>query len=74
MLKSIGFGDLKRLFSSSRRSVGSTFVDLCEILFGGSLGSKLQDDQQRFTRTSVLLAPLLALGFKSTSLSAGIHM
>ena len=28
MLKSIGFGDLVTAFSSSRRSIGSTLVDL----------------------------------------------
>ena len=49
-------------------------VDLCEIRLGGSLGCKPQDDQQRLTRASVLLALLLALGSKYTSLSAGIHM
>ena len=38
--------------------IGSTLVDLCEIQFGGSLGCKLQDDQYRLTRASVLLAPL----------------
>ena len=54
--------------------MGSTLVDLCEIWFGVSLGCKLGDDQQRLTRALVLLAPLLALGSKSTSLSPGIHL
>ena len=38
-LKSLGFGDLVRPFSSSRRS------DLCEIRFGVYLGCKLREDQ-----------------------------
>ena len=45
MLKSIGFGDLERLFSSSRQSDRVYLVDLCEIWLGGSLGCKLRDDQ-----------------------------
>ena len=54
--------------------MGSTLVDLCEIRFRGSLGCKLRDDQERLTRVSVKLAPLLAPGSKFTSLNAGIHM
>ena len=45
MLKSIGFGDLVRLFQVRDDPIGSTLVDLCEIWFGGSVGCKLQDDQ-----------------------------
>ena len=47
---------------------------MCEICLGGSLVCKLGDDQWRLTKASVLLASLLALGSKSTSLSAGIYM
>ena len=54
--------------------VSQGLVDLCEIWLGGCLRWKLRDDQYRLTRALVLLVPLLALGFKSTSLSAGIHM
>ena len=54
--------------------IGSTLVDLCEIWLGESLRCRLYDNQQRVTRASVLLAPLLAVGSKSISLSAGIHM
>ena len=46
--------------------IWSTLIDLREIRFGGSLGCKLQDDQESITRASV--------GSKSTSLSAGIPM
>ena len=54
--------------------IGSTLVDLCKICLGECLRSKLQDDQYGLTRALVLLVPLLALGAKSTSLNAGIHM
>ena len=64
----------KDFFQVQDDLIGSTLVDMLEILFGGSLGCKLRDDQYRLTRASVLLAPLLALGSNSTSLSAGIHM
>ena len=53
---------------------GSTLVDLFEILLESSLWCKVQDDQYRLTRAFVLLAPLLALGSKCTSLSSGIHI
>ena len=52
----------------------SILVDMCEIWLGGSLWCKLQDDQWRLTRASVLLAPVLVLDWKTTSLSYGIHM
>ena len=45
MLKSIGFGDLVTLFSSSRRSDRLYLGWFGEIRFGGSLGCKLPDDQ-----------------------------
>ena len=54
--------------------IESILVDLCEIWLGDSLWCKLQGDQWRLTRASVLLAPLLALDWKTTSLSYGIHM
>ena len=54
--------------------IGSTLVDLCEIWLRDFLRWKLQDDEERFTRTLVLLVPLLALSSKFTFLSAGIHM
>ena len=41
MLKSIGFGDLEDFFQVREDLIGSTLVDLCEIQFGCSLGSKL---------------------------------
>ena len=47
---------------------------MCEIRFGGSLGGKLRENQSRLTRASVLLARLLALASKSTSLSSGFHV
>ena len=74
MLKSIEFGAFVRLFSSSRRSHR---VDLAWCVWDsvwGSLGCKLQDNQSRLTRGSVLLARPLALASKSTSLRAGIHV
>ena len=74
MLKSIGFGTLVRLFSSSRR-FGR--VDLGWCLWDsvwGSLGSKLPDNPSRLTGASVLLARLLALASKSTSLSSAINV
>ena len=45
MLKSIGFGDLAKLFEVRDDLIGSTLVDLCEIQFGGSLVCKLRDNQ-----------------------------
>ena len=54
--------------------IESTSVDFCVIRFGGSLGCKLPDNQKRLTKALVLLAPLVVLGSKSTSLSAGIHL
>ena len=74
MLKSIGFGDLVRLFSSSRRSdrvyLGWFVWDSVWRLF------RMQGSRWsvKLSRALVLLAPLLALGSKSTSLSAGIHV
>ena len=53
--------------------IGSNWIDLSEIQLGGSLRYKLRDDQWRLARALVLLALLLGLGSKSTSLSAGIH-
>ena len=74
MLKSIGFGALVRLFSSWRRS-DRVYLGWCVWdSVWGSLGCKLRHNQSRLTRASVLLAPLLALAFKSTSLSSGIHV
>ena len=75
MLKSIEFGDLVRFFQVPDDLIGSTLVHLSEIRFGGTLGCKLRDDQLRLTTALVLFAPLLALGSKSTSLSAsaGVH-
>ena len=75
MPKSIGFWKIWSEFSQVWDDlIGSTLVDLCEIWLGSSLTCKLRDNQERFTRTLVLLAPLLGTGFKSTSLSVGIHM
>ena len=54
--------------------IGSTLVNLCEIWLGSSWRGKLWDNQERLTRTLVLLAPLLALGSKSTSVSSGIQL
>ena len=54
--------------------IESTLVDFCVIRFGGCLGCKLPDGQKRLTKALVLLAPLVVLGSKSTSLSAGIHL
>ena len=74
MLKSIRFGDLERPFSSSRRSdrvyLGWFVWDSVWRLF------RMQASRWsvKLSRVLVLLAPLLALGSKSTSLSAGIHM
>ena len=74
MVKTIGFGDLVRLFSSSRRSdrvyLGWFVWDSVWRLF------RMQASRWsvKLSRALVLLAPLLALGSKSTSLSAGIHM
>ena len=74
MLKSIGFGALVRLFSSSRRS-DRVYLGWCVWdSVWGSWGCKLQDNQWRLTRASVLMARVLALASKSTSLSAGIHV
>ena len=74
MLKSIGFGDLVRLFSSSRRS-DRVYLGWCVWdSVWGSLGCKLQDNQSRLTRASVLLARLLALASKSTSLSSAVNV
>ena len=74
MLKSIGFGALVDFFQVRDDLIGSTLVDVSEIQFGGSLGCKLQDNQSRLTRASVLLARLLALASKSTSLSSAVHV
>ena len=74
MPKSIRFRDLLRLFLSSRRPDTVYLGWLCEIWLGSSLRCKLRDDQERLTRALVLLAPLLPLDSKSTSLSTGIHM
>ena len=52
----------------------STLFDLCETQLGGSLACKLRDNQEMLIIALVLLAPLLALGSKSTSLRAGIHV
>ena len=74
MLKSIGFGTLVRLFSSWRRS-DRVYLGWC--VWGsvwGSLEIELRDNQSRLTRASVLLARLLALSSKSTSLSTGNHV
>ena len=74
MLKSIGFGALVRLFSSSRRS-DRVYLGWCVWdSVWGSWGCKLPDNQWRLTRASVLMARVLALASKSTSLSAGIHV
>ena len=74
MLKSIAFGALGRLFSSWRRS-DRVYLGWCRWdSVWGSLGCKLRDNQWRLTRASVLLARLLALASKSTSLSAGNHV
>ena len=52
--------------------IGFTRVDLFKTLLEGCFrGKLLQDDQYRLTRASVILVPLLALGSKSSSLSAG---
>ena len=45
--------------------------DLFKTLLGDFFRGKVRDDQLRLTRVSVLLVPLIALGSKSTSLSAG---
>ena len=45
MLKSIGFGDLVRLLLSSRKLIGSSLIDLCEIWLGGSLECNLRGNQ-----------------------------
>ena len=74
MLKSIGFGALVRLFSSWRRSDRVYLGWFVWDSVWGSLGCKLRDNQSRLTRASVLLARLLALASKSTSLSSGIHV
>ena len=74
MLKSIGFGALVRLFSSWRRS-DRVYLGWCVWdSVWGSLGCKLRHNQSRLTRASVLLACLLALASKSSSLRAGIHV
>ena len=74
MLKSIGFGALVRLFSSWRRS-DRVYLGWCVWdSVWGSLGCKLRENEWRVTRGSVLLARLLALASKSTSLSSGIRV
>ena len=74
MLKSIGFGALVRLFSSWRRS-DWVYLGWCVWdSVWGSLGCKLRENESRVTRGSVLLARLLALASKSTSLSSGIRV
>ena len=74
MLKSIAFGALARLFSSWRRSDRVDFGWCVWDSVWGSLGCNLRDNQSRLTRASVLLARLLALASKSSSLRAGIHV
>ena len=61
------------LFQVFHGIIGSPLIDLCEIWFGGSLGWKLRDDQQRIPGVFGLLA-FLAVDFKSTYLSAVIHV
>ena len=74
MLKSIGFGALVRLFSSWRRS-DRVYLGWCVWdSVWGSLGCKLRHNQSRLTRALVLLARLLSLASKSTSLSSLIHV
>ena len=74
MLKSIGFGALVKLFSSSRRS-DRVYLGWCVWdSVWGSLGCKLRDNQSRLTRALVLLARVLALASKSTFLCARIHV
>ena len=73
ILKSIGFGALVRLFSSSRWS-DRVYLGWCVWdSVWGSWGCKLPDNQSRLTRASVLLALVLALASKSTFLCARIH-
>ena len=62
------------LFQVQDSQIESTLIDLCEIWLGECLRCKLRDDQERLTRALIRLVPLLALGFKSTSLSDGIYM
>ena len=50
--------------------IGSTKLDLFEILLKDCFRGNLWDHQYRLTRASVLSVPLLTLGSKSTSLSA----
>ena len=52
--------------------IGSNKVDLYEMLLKECFGGKLQGYQYRFARASVLLVFLLALGSKSSSLSARV--
>ena len=73
MLKSIGFGDLVRLFSSSRHSdrvyLGRFVWDLVRGLI------KMQASRRVVDSLGVrFYCFLLALSLKSTSLSARIHM
>ena len=72
MLKSTGFGDLVRHFSSSRQS-NRVYLGWFVWYLVGRLFKLQALRQSRKTRASVLLALLLALGCKCTSLSAGIH-
>ena len=72
MLKSTGFGDLVRHFSSSRQS-NRVYLGWFVWYLVGRLFKLQASRQSRKTRASVLLALLLALGCKCTSLSAGIH-
>ena len=74
MLKSTAFGALARLFSSWRQS-DRVYLGWCVWdSVWGSLGCNLRDNQSRLTRASVLLARLLALASKSTSLSSAINV
>ena len=72
MLKSTGFGDLVRHFSSSRQS-NRVYLGWFVWYVVGRLFKLQALRQSRKTRASVLLTLLLALGCKCTSLSARIH-
>ena len=45
MLKSIGVGDLFRLFQVGDNLIGSTLINFCEIWLGDCLRCKFRDDQ-----------------------------